>query len=323
MKRSSSQWRARAQEGLVTVTLAALATAGLAGCYNPKISPNLKCNNDYEPNAGQCPEGYHCSTDGHCLKGPYVDAGVDRGVDKPVPHPDGPVEVPMEAPPAETAPDVPPVCAMPVAGCAADTTKKCDPLCQSGCPGCHDKCSVNKNGDLTCNPPLDSRPRGPFEACDPSAEGSAAQTDNCAPGLVCLTDGCGNRCYTFCKVDADCPGSFCSRDVGSGVKVCDVPTKACNPIKNNGLPDGCGTDTDTLGCYLSPTVTDRTFCDCPFKGQSANSSCTVSRDCFAGLVCAGAGPLCRPACSLAPGSTDCPGGTCVKLNGSTKFGYCN
>jgi hypothetical protein len=208
-------------------------------------------------------------------------------------------------------------------GCTS-AAGKCDPVCQSGC-GCHEKCSANTAGTLTCNVPLDSRPRAIGEVCDIASSGLAAQTDNCAPGLVCFGDACGARCYRFCKTDNDCPMSTCTRDAGGGVKICDVQATACNPI-NNKMPTGC--PGDAQGCYLSSTVTDRTVCDCPFKAQPINGTCVLSRDCLPGLACvdvngSGSGGLCRPVCGLVAGANDpCPG-SCMALKGSKKYGYCN
>jgi hypothetical protein len=310
----SSLFGARALGVLVVVLASLVAVLGAAGCYNPTIKGAFKCNQAYVP-PDDCPEGYHCGAGNMCVK------RTDGGVDKPIPIDTKPaMEVHTEVPP-------PPVdmgmvaCLMPVPGCTADTTKMCDPVCQSGCTGCQDKCSVNSKGALTCNVAGNGRTRGPFEFCDITSDGVAAQTDNCAPGSVCRPDGCGFRCYHFCKTDNDCPMSACTTtDVGSGVKVCDVNYTGCNPV--HGAPDTCGTETDTLTCYLSPSAVDRTFCDCPLKAQGVNASCMVSRDCLPGLVCVGA--TCHKACGLLAGvSADCPGSTCVPLNGSTKFGYCN
>ena len=49
---------------------------------------------------------------------------------------------------------------------------------------------------------------------------------------LCVVDGCSTtgRCYQFCKADKDCSSAPCSKDVGGGQKVCDVPTVACNPV---------------------------------------------------------------------------------------------
>jgi hypothetical protein len=307
---------ARALASRVVALASLVVVLGVAGCYNPTIKGTFRCNPDYAA-PDDCPKGYHCGPDNKCVKGPNVDGGVDKPTVKP------PVDAPMDVPVDKTAPidtgsEV--ACLAPVPSCTADTTKMCDPVCQSGCAGCQEKCSVNSKGALTCNVAGTGRTRGPFEFCDITSDTSAVQTDNCAPGSVCRTDGCVQpRCYQFCKTNADCPMSACTTDVGSGAKVCDVNYVDCNPLKN-GLPDRCGTDTDTLACYLSPGVGDRTFCDCPYMPQRVNATCVVARDCYPGLVCAGA--VCHQACGLVNGvSTDCA--NCVPLNGSTKFGYCN
>jgi len=116
--------------------------------------------------------------------------------------------------------------------------------------------------------------------------------------------------------------STCSRDAGGGLKACEPPFTTCNPIKN-GTPDGCGSDTDLLVCYASRSMKDKTFCDCPSQAGGGNTACSVARDCFYGLVCAGPDPHCRQVCNLARGSADCLGGMCTPLNDSTTLGYCN
>jgi len=184
---------------------------------------------------------------------------------------------------------------------------------------------VNSKGAATCNDPVVGRPRGLLEACNIALAGTAGQTDDCMPGLVCIPDNCNpsGRCFQFCKADKDCPASTCSLDAGGGFKVCDIPQTACNPVKA-GTSDGCGSMTDTLVCYVSATVTDRTFCDCPFPqgAGSPNSACTKSHDCFPGLACVAS--FCRQVCGVANGNADCPSAqTCLKLNGSTKIGFCN
>jgi len=215
-------------------------------------------------------------------------------------------------------------CFMPVARCTPGAGK-CDPVCQTGC-GCQEKCLSNTMGTLTCSVPVVGRSRVIGEGCNVFAPGSATQSDDCAPGLVCLADGCGDRCYKYCKTDGDCPMSSCTRDAGGGVKICDVPNVACNPITNNGVADGCGTSSDSLTCWLSSSGTDQTFCDCPgmFSIGRPNTTCTATRDCFPGLVCVGLGtPLCRQVCSLTNNSADCQGGRCTAIGNNAKFGYCN
>jgi hypothetical protein len=174
---------------------------------------------------------------------------------------------------------------------------------------------------LTCNVPLALRAKALGEGCNPSSVGLAAQTDDCMPGLVCLQDACGPRCYHFCKSDADCPLSTCTRDTG-GVKVCDVQQSACNPVR--GMATGC--PADAQACFVLPNGLDQTLCDCPGAGP-LNSVCTFSRDCFPGLVCVDTGgtgtATCRPTCSLAPTASDCGAGTCNPIKGSKKYGYCS
>lgn len=305
MKRSCAQ--------AFAVVLAVVLSSLPAGCINvDQISAGkASCS------GGPCPAGLVCepssllcvTPSGRDASPPRPDASADSGTGL-LPVPDG------------GAPDAALQCAMPVPGCVVDGSKRCDPVCQSGC-GCQAKCSSNTTGALTCNAPLPLRPKMLGEGCSIASLGSASQTDDCAPGLVCLQDACGERCYAFCRSDADCPGSTCTRDAGGGVKVCDVQATACNPIKND-MPTGC--PTAAQACFLLSS-TDRTACDCPGAGP-ANSMCSVSRDCFPGLACVdpdGMGnAICRPVCSLAAGANDCAAGmTCTPIGGSQKYGYCN
>ena len=309
---------------VVIASLAAVATFGGAGCYKPSITTgSFMCNTGYKAGSGDCPDGFHCS-EGVCINGTPIVTPVEPPPDvKPEAHPDAVVDTRIDG--ASDPVAEPQMCNVSVTGCAPSSSGKCDPVCQTGCMGCHEKCASNTAGTLTCNVPLNTRARQLGENCDIASKGEAAQTDNCAPGLLCLDDACGSRCYHYCKSDADCPMSTCTRDVGGGLKVCDVQAVACNPIKNPDVPTGC--PLDAQGCYLSSTVTDRTVCDCPFQAGPTNSSCTISRDCFPGLVCVdvtGTGnSLCRPVCSVVAPASGCPGGTCTSLKGSMKYGFCN
>jgi len=322
--------------------VATLSGVLVVGCYNPSINEKLQCNKTYMPGMGDCPDGYSCGTDGHCHKGANGSgtagnggghggitgaAGAAVGTGG---HIDGGAgasagSTGAAGSPPDAGSDVPPVCInTPVMGCTADTAgKKCDPVCQVGC-GCKEKCSANTAGVLTCNVPLALRAKGLGEGCNPASLGTAAQTDDCMPGLVCMQDACSARCYHFCKTDADCPLSTCTRFAGGGVKVCDVQSVTCNPVKNNGMPSGC--PADAQACFVIPNGSDTTLCDCPGAGPP-NSQCTFSRDCFPGLVCVDVGgtgsAICRPACGLATGATDCPGTTCTAIKGSKKFGFCS
>jgi hypothetical protein len=164
------------------------------------------------------------------------------------------------------------------------------------------------------------------QSCDISFAGQATQTDDCDAGLVCLAASCGRRCYQFCRADQDCTNATCTRDVGGGQRVCDVPFAQCNPILN-GMPDGC--PNDSHGCYLIPTGNDRTVCDCPISSARENMPCTLSRECFPGLVCVDPANTmefrCRRVCSLTGGSGgSCPGsGSCRELGGGRMFGFCD
>jgi hypothetical protein len=311
--------------------LGVLGVAGVSACYNPTFKGSFKCNHLYYAGQGDCPDGYSCSpaTD-LCVKGSVsaIDGGgQDLPAEKPAmeTHPEVAMDVPPEATPDLPA-EAPPVCIPPVQPCTSDMSKKCDPLCQTGC-NCQEKCSAittgAMSGTLTCNVPLPSRARALGEACDVSSGGTAQQTDNCAPGLVCRDDACGSRCYKLCKIDADCPMSTCTIDLGGGTKVCDVQATTCNPVGNSSTPMGC--PGMVQGCYLSTTVTDRTVCDCPFKAGGPQASCVISRDCFPGLVCVDAtgtgNATCHQACNIA--SPDCGGLTCMPFNRSKKYGFCN
>jgi hypothetical protein len=307
----------------LVAVVAAFGVGGL-GCYNPSVREGgFRCGPE-APFNQDCPEGFHCDKATRtCKRGPATDASVDVPIEN---RSDTIAEVPLEVA-MDHPSEKPEVCLMPMAGCsAADAGTKCDPVCQSGC-GCHEKCSVNTAGTLTCNVPSGPTVRHLGESCDPVvAQGPASQTDDCEPGMVCLDQSCGRRCNRFCWSDADCPNSACvTRGISGGFKVCDVVFSTCNPVKSAG-PTGCAGM--AVGCYLSSTVTDRTYCDCSFASVPVNGPCTVSRDCFGGLACVDAtGSLdfhCLQVCSLMALNSGCVGGgTCRPLNSSKMYGYCN
>lgn len=303
-----------------------------AGCFRPKILPyTYAC-----PEAGPCPDGLVCNAN-HICAGAY-DAGVigtggnvgtggtggrpgsggDAGVDRP--------------------------CTGAIASCQPSDAGLCDPVCNTGCRDCFDKCSVNSAGDLTCNAPT-AGAVGVFGQCAQMNSGSD-QTDNCAPGEFCFTNGeCGSRCYQFCRVSTDCAnGASCSRDAGGGNKFCDSPPADCNPVKSaagNRTYNGCVGLPTALGCYLSST-SGRTICDCEFAGGRFLDDCTHSRDCLPGLVCydptGGTAPSakCYPVCRLPldggvdptnpdAGESGCNGGitNCLPFSsGGSVYGYC-
>lgn len=306
------------------ITPLLFAAALVAGCYNPKIrSGSLKCNMDFSADY-ECPEGHRC-VNGYCYKN-GTDAGAsDVPVDKTQP-----TDVPVDKHEAgsETGPDLG-MCVTSVAGCTPDTAGKCDPVCQTGC-GCKEKCSVvtsgPTSGSLTCVVPGGTVRAKEGRACDFYFDGTPNQSDNCDPGLICLHDACGDVCARFCKTNADCPNSLCNRALPGGAKVCDVSTVECNPVKTPNWMTGC--PGATQNCYLSASVMDRTVCDCSNGSQGLLGSCSTSRDCFGGLVCAdpsGAGLdlRCRQVCNLGATNGCSPGFTCKAHLDSKKYGYCN
>jgi hypothetical protein len=307
MTRTSSQSSSRSSRDLpvgaaLLAGLVAAVLGGGLGCYKPSIlDGGYSCANN-----GPCPDGFTCDLGTLTCRRPG--GAADAGVDRPAT-----ADARMDARPdmAEAACVVPPPLCAPV-----DAGARCDPKCQSGC-GCNQKCSSNSAGTFTCNAPIAPATRMTTQSCDIQSPGTAQQTDNCAPGLVCVADLCQDqRCYQFCTADQDCPNSTCTGDAGNGVKICDVPFVTCVPLP--GQQSGC-----TIGgqsCYAAGG--DRTLCACP--GQVlANSACTRSRDCLPGLVCVNA-TVCRRVCNLMGGGNGgCNNGqTCRSLNGSTTYGYC-
>lgn len=313
-----------------------LTAVGLigAGCYQPKIGDGgFKCSGA----KNTCPSGFKCDLASlTCRKGavPVKDAGGG----------DGDASQVMDAP-KETSADLPSdvggadadagacltpknICVPPDAGASGGI---CDPTCQTEC-GCREKCTLNGIGDIACTAQRNGGPKPVGQGCDFNSQSSTMQIDNCIPGSLCLDAECGPRCYRFCRSDSDCPKSQCSRNVGSGQKVCDVDFVTCNPV--SGATSGCGAA--ALGCYLSATRKDVTLCDCQFLGGSSgggkNEACVNSRDCLpGGLICVdltgtGTGGHCLQVCRVGgPMGTErpCPGGTCTSYLGSTTWGYCN
>jgi hypothetical protein len=318
----------------------ALAVAALASaCYKPSITDGgFACSSVYKQ---ECPTGYVCDATGRCRlpstailtdgSAPKTDA--DAGDAKL----DVPGDVAMEAPvdkPDGSAPDGTPAdaiaCINKPSPCTSVDAGMCDPMCSTGCGRCDQKCSVNTANQLTCNAPSGTLVRQAGESCTIVSGGSAAQTDNCAAGLVCIQASCGASCFKFCRVDADCPGSECSRTLTGGTqKYCDVPAVTCNPVALlNGGVTGC--PAAAQGCYLSATVPDETRCDCPFAEQREGDDCTVSRQCLRGLVCADPTGqnhfVCARACKL-----NVPAGmqngcaaptTCLPIKTSKTYGFC-
>jgi hypothetical protein len=281
------------------------------GCYKPDIEEGgLWCAPVTEK---RCPDGFFCHTSGRCRKGAATDGGAAP-------------DLVGDMAPRDTAPvvdmAVERMCVTPVPNCAPLAGGKCDPVCQTGC-GCREHCSVNGGGALTCNEPL-AGGIGLGKSCDISAAGSPSQTDNCAPGLVCFTEGCGSHCFKHCRIDADCVNATCSRQIGGGHKVCEVPFVTCNPMES-GRAAGCAADAQV--CYLSTLQPDKTFCDCPVAAVGENGACSAPQDCVRGLVCVDATNSmdfrCRRVCNLSGPGNNCPNLSCRPILDSKMYGYCN
>src|SRR5579871_6897250 len=297
-----------------------------AGCFRPKLgSGNFSCLD-----SGTCPDNFYCDKgSGLCFEngsgGKSGSAGTGgQGGQGGSPTDGGAPDRPCLAPAAST-------------NCPGDAgAGLCDPVCNTGCGSCSDKCSVNSLGNLTCNPlgPAAAATVGLLQYCEQeSPQDKSMQTDNCAPGEVCLSASlCPMpRCYQFCRTSADCSGgASCSRDAGGGNKFCDVPPVACNPLP--GMNTGCGAT--NVGCYLSGTSLN-TLCDCQFqrsdmKNGVLHDPCAHSRDCLPGYVCTnptGTGSQCYPVCMLPQDggtSTSTCAGTCLPLSASNAlYGFCN
>jgi hypothetical protein len=321
---------ARRWGGVAAVAVVAVAAAAGAGaCYKPNIvDGGLLC-----AEAGKlCPDGYTCDRATNTCRRPGSIADA---------HQDGPMDVGKADAMTDARPDAMEVaCYTPVAGCTPQVTNGCDPVCQTKC-GCREKCSVSAAGVVGCTVPLPGN-AGPYAPCEITvAAGDSPQTDACAPGLVCVNDRCGARCYPFCRVDADCPGSTCTGNAGGGVKICAVKFASCDPV---GTQARSSCSVQNQACYLASTVPDRTICDCTGPQGAEGANCATNFECVAGLVCvdsAGAGQLmCRRLCRLsqdagvadggasqdagAPGSgcDVCPTGNSKPLVGSAVYGYC-
>lgn len=296
-----------------------------AACFRPKILPGgYACGAN-----GSCPDGFVCNPSSH-LCASSTDAGVGGaagaggkggkggtggidagGVDRP--------------------------CTGAIASCPPSDAETgiCDPVCNKGCGECYQKCSVNTNGDLTCNEPFGQPPAGLLQLCNQYSPADAkGQSDNCGPGQICLNaSACGvPRCYQFCRSSSDCPGgASCSRDGGS-YQFCDVPPQTCNPVASANANSGCSPG---LSCYLSQTGVG-TVCDCQFSRAAWSGTtgrpgdqCEHSRDCLSGSVCllnsAILGKRCYAVCLLpvdgGPADT-CAGGCQPIQGGGSTYGWC-
>ena len=267
--------------------------AAAVGCFKPNISEGgFTC----AASGKACPDGFQCDlANKRCYRPGNIPPVVDAG---------------MEAPPLCTIVTVTPLCDE-----GPDGGEVCDPTCQRGC-ACG-RCNV-VGSTATCVA-VGKTQLG--AVCKPGA-------DDCAPGLVCLKEVCGNalgRCYQFCTEDKQCSNAICqipvddSQGHDTGFKTCDVPPYDCDPVENSGCPN------PAFNCYL--TSLNQTLCDCPSATVGQNDApCTIYNDCAPGFVCIqGVGgettAHCHFACKLA--SPACPTGTtCTPEAAGATFGYC-
>jgi hypothetical protein len=308
----------------------------VCGCFNPHIKPGaFQCSKE----GNLCPAPLFCDRSlGLCVDrihdaGSAIDSGqrADGGVGDAAA--DGPVDA---------SPEV--SCLPPVVTCTPSPagTGLCDPVCNTGC-ACNEKCSVNSAGALTCNPPAPKPPNESPETCSVTlpAGDVSHQTDDCPAGTICTNlTTCGWICRQFCRSNSDCASQNCGRDVGGGLKVCDVPILDCDPVPG---ATSCGSAANRA-CYLS-SATLKTVCDCPNTTGVGNGPCTDSRDCYPGQVCYNPSGMagqsrCLRVCRLPAvdgsdttrvdaGESSCNGGpgACRPIGtptivASTPFGYC-
>lgn len=186
------------------------------------------------------------------------------------------VEVSIPTP--DVVETVAPTCEAPkVPGCSEPSaTEKeaiCDPVCQTGqCNWCaSEKCIYTKDSRIVCAP----KSGGPNAVavslggkCLITNEGKAEQTDNCAPGLVCLTPypgGESSYCHKLCRITlSDCPE-------GKGEYKC-----TARPLSHK--PDAVYAKVYT--CNLTPYYTcGSEGAPCCDPSQRTNNGCTDDQYC--------------------------------------------
>ncbi|HVR61358.1 MAG TPA: hypothetical protein VMU50_05630 [Polyangia bacterium] len=303
-----------------------LVLLAVGACYHPHIADGgLKCAPaPYKT----CPDGFFCDPgSGTCRDHSPTDAMP----------PDNPIEAPLDSMPSDIVVEAPEtdamtdtmtdtmmMCIEPRAMCTSQVPDgMCDPYCRSGC-ACQQRCLANTLGDVNCVDPL-AGSLGAGMECVVASSGLATQTDACTPGSVCIREPCGMHCFTYCRSDADCPNSTCSRPANTtmgnpgGFKVCEFPFTTCDPLN-----PAIGCPPDKPSCYLSPVGPDQTLCGCN-SGQVGRESdpCTFLEDCIPGLTCVGdnGDTHCRRVCNMA--GAPCDGlAHCQSINGSKTYGYC-
>lgn len=281
--------------------------AAVVACYKPDIADNkLFCGGTLND---QCPDGFHCVS-GRCRTsggvggtGGTVNTGGTGGTN--------------------------PMCLGPLPGTTPQNTGMCDPVSQTGCADCTQRCNIVGKMQVCQNPPAAGNKVS--ELC------SFSPTDTCDPGLICLGElqpVCGAHCYRYCRKDGDCTdGAHCVVPLSFGDMeltqlVCDVPPVTCLPYKGTA---NCAKG-EGFGCYLAGArFPEEVVCDCAGTLEEGQD-CTIERaECKPGFICAIANPgsgesaKCRAVCPLnnpALAKQVCNGAMCVPYANSSKYGFC-
>jgi hypothetical protein len=264
-------WR---NPALAAGALLVAVTSSAAGCFQPTIQDGgLLCKGGAD--GGVCPEGFYCSANGTCRKGP-----------KPV----------CLLPPVEPI-------------CAPDPGTDCDPICQNRCD-CG-RCTYNGTG-LVCLP-LGDKLRGAIcslSGADECAPGNFCRSD-CGGRLGRCYRFCGfdGNKHDVCGPKQDCQ-IFLNDALGNPTQlaVCGPPVQVCNPVRDD---NDCGAP--QLGCYVQDS-TGETVCDCKGT-VPAGGDCDLFNSCIPGFRCVtlGGATTCVKTCRI--GGTDCAPSACAPIGG--------
>jgi hypothetical protein len=199
-----------------------------------------------------------------------------------------------------------------------DSTSRCFPgvcnLVTQDCRNATDKCAY---GTL-----LDG---GVARVCLPAGPvgvGGACTGDNCAKGLICLSDGV---CHEFCNTTQNCttPRSICAITVnipGSPeFPLACATLEGCDPLLQNcTMNQGCLPSDVGPVCVPTGTVAAGSPCD-PNSNQA---------ECIKGSICltSAGGSACRSFCNRDAGQPSCVSGVCGGIlqqdGGLLEWGAC-